>query len=71
MRTVIEYRDFKIRPSLVSYMAATDWTYTHKDYDPTPVYADDGPSDNRCGYAGSIEAAKAEIDEWYSEQEAA
>jgi hypothetical protein len=67
----ISYRDFEIRPSLVSYMPQSDWTYTHKDYDPTPVYADDGPSDNRCGYAGSVEEAKAEIDEFYSEQEAA
>lgn len=63
MRIVIEYRDFEIRPSLVSYMAASDWTYTHKDYD--------GPEDARHGHAGSVEEAKAEIDEWHSEREAA
>jgi hypothetical protein len=32
-----------------------DWQFAHEDYD--------GPEDNRCGTAPSLEAAKAEIDE--------
>jgi hypothetical protein len=31
-----------------------DWQFAHEDYD--------GPEDNRCGHAPSLEAAKAEID---------
>lgn len=36
-----------------------DWTYVHDDYDG----AEDS-GDRRCGYAGSIEECKADIDEW-------
>lgn len=32
-----------------------DWQFWHVDYD--------GPEDSRCGFAPSLEAAKAEIDE--------
>ncbi len=35
-----------------------DYTYTHKDYDGAP---DSG--DRRCGYAGSVDECKADIDE--------
>ena len=31
-----------------------DWEFSHKDYD--------GPEDNRCGHAGSLDEAMAEID---------
>lgn len=35
------------------------WLYVHDDYD--------GPEDDRSGFAASIEACKAEIDEWEEE----
>lgn len=38
------------------------FAFTHDDYDPTPVYADDGPSDYRHGWAPTLVEAKAEID---------
>jgi hypothetical protein len=37
--------------------------YTHLDYDPTPFFADDGPSDNRHGYAPTVKMAMAEIED--------
>jgi hypothetical protein len=51
------YRDYKITRS--SY----GWEYTHKDYD--------GPEDHRLGTVGSIEKAKAAIDEYIQENEEA
>lgn len=36
-----------------------DWQWVHEDYD--------GPEDNRCGHAPSLEAAKADIDFWHEE----
>jgi len=36
-----------------------DWRWAHEDYD--------GPGDRRCGTSASLEAARAEIDEWYLE----
>lgn len=60
------YRDFEIRPSLVSYHPGTDWTYSHVDYDG----AEDA-FDNRCGYAASEAACRAEIDDWYADQDEA
>lgn len=38
-----------------------DYHYYHDDYD--------GEGDNRHGSAASIEACKAEIDDWHNEQE--
>lgn len=38
-----------------------DWQWAHEDFD--------GPEDNRYGHAASLEAAKAEIDDWHEEQE--
>lgn len=37
---------------------------TAPDFDPTPVYADDGPSDNRCVFADTRLGVIDEIDEW-------
>lgn len=59
----ITYREFHISRSSVSYMAETDWTYSHDDYDG----AEDA-NDDRCGFAPSLEAAKCDIDEWWFEQ---
>lgn len=36
-----------------------DWQFAHKDYN--------GPRDNRCGTAPSLEAAKTEIDQQIDE----
>ena len=41
-----------------------DWQFWHDDFDG----AEDA-NDNRCGYAASLEEAKAEIDLWYDERE--
>lgn len=38
---------------------ACDWQYAHVDYD--------GPGDNRCGYAASLDDAKRDIDALYEE----
>jgi hypothetical protein len=46
------------------------YAFAHDDYDPTPMYADDGPSDHRHGWARTVEQAKAEIDEHEDEREA-
>lgn len=43
------------------------WFGTHPDYDPTPLYADDPPSDNRFVHAATIQMVKLEIDYWYEE----
>lgn len=45
-----------------------DWQFWHDDYDGAPNYGDEGPADNRCGSAPSLEAAKAEIDLWHEEK---
>lgn len=37
--------------------------FIHDDYDPTPLYADDGPSDNRAGFASDIEDAIEQIND--------
>lgn len=39
-----------------------DWQFWHDDYDGAP-----DASDNRFGYAPSLDAAKAEIDAWEDE----
>lgn len=46
-----------------------EWEATHPDFDPTPVYADDGPSDNRYVTAKTIPELHAEIDFWIEENE--
>ena len=38
------------------------FAYVHDDYDPTPLHADDGPSDHRHGWERTVEDAKAAID---------
>ena len=47
-----------------------DWSATHPNYDPTPFYADDGPSDCRVVHAATRECVIAEIDAWIEENEA-
>lgn len=47
-----------------------DWQFWHDDYDGAPTFGDEGPADNRCGSAPSLEAAKAEIDDWHEDQDA-
>lgn len=44
-----------------------DWQWFHEDYDGAPEYLYDLPSDPRCGYAGSLEECKADIDEFIEE----
>lgn len=59
------YRKFKIRfdnpPIPVRTM---DWCGVHDDYDGAP-----DSNDNRVFYGATAEEVKAEIDEWYLEQE--
>ncbi len=38
------------------------YAFAHDNYDPTPLHSGDGPSDHRCGWAATIDEAKAEID---------
>lgn len=45
-----------------------DWSATHPDYDPTPIYADDGPSDDRVVHGRTRDDVIAEIDAWHDEQ---
>lgn len=58
-----EYRGWSIEPGYIG------WDATHPDYDLTPLYADDGPSDNRHVNARTIEELRAEIDAWFEENE--
>lgn len=55
------YRNFWIGIASVSYSSQFDYWWQHEDFD--------GEGDSRCGYAASIEACKAEIDNWYEENE--
>ena len=41
-----------------------EWEATHPDFDPTPVYADDGPSDDRHVSAKTRPGVIDEIDTW-------
>jgi hypothetical protein len=52
------YRGYRIYPSDYVPMKGTEFSFTHEDYDG----AEDA-NDNRGGHAGSIEDAKAQIDE--------
>lgn len=61
----IVYRDFTITKAIYEM----EWVGAHKDYDPTPQYLYDGPSDGRVFYGATIEEVKAEIDTWYDELE--
>jgi len=58
----VEYRDYHIRynPKPIP-MRNCDWDFVHDEYD--------GPEDNRCGYAESIDAVLKEIDELEGEPE--
>lgn len=58
MSDKIFYRGYHIYPNPVNIAASVDWCYAHKDFDGAP-----DAGDNRYGYAASIEACKAEIDE--------
>jgi hypothetical protein len=45
-----------------------EWEATHPDFDPTPVYLDDGPSDNRYVTAKTRADVIEAIDDWYAEE---
>lgn len=59
---VEKHRGWVIGDSWYGYEA------THPDYDPTPVYADDGPSDNRVVVATTRAGLIVEIDNWIADQ---
>ncbi len=63
LRAVETYRGWRIGDCWFGYEA------THPDYDPTPVYADDGPSDNRVVIAKTRAGVIVEIDNWIEENE--
>lgn len=44
-----------------------DWTATHPDYDPTPLYSGDPPSDDRYVHAATFEGLIVEVDRWIEE----
>ena len=57
---MIHYKGYKIEKVLKPIPSRKmDWDYVHEDYD--------GPEDNRCGCAASIEECKSDIDEIISE----
>lgn len=69
----IQYRDFIIKhdPPPIGWRTM-DWQWEHVDYDGAPVDSEsNNGGDKRCGCSESLEAAKADIDEWYEEQESA
>lgn len=45
-----------------------DWSATHPDYDPTPVYADGPAGDDRIVHGRTREDVIAAIDAWHDEQ---
>ncbi len=57
------YRDFIINydPPPIP-VRCCDWQFWHKDFDGAPNNPGEGPGDNRCGSAGSLDDAKLEID---------
>lgn len=57
------YRGWSIGTCWFGYEA------THPDYDPTPVYADDGPSDTRYVIANTRAGLIVEIDHYLEENE--
>lgn len=58
----IWHRDYRIYRDDCAGTRRDGFAFTHDDYDPTPVYSDDGPSDHRHGWAQTLDEAKAEID---------
>lgn len=56
MKTLYRHCTITYDPPPIPYRGA-DYRWTHLDYD--------GPGDRRHGCAASVEAAQAEIDEWY------
>lgn len=58
----IRYRDYRIFADDCAGTCPPGFAFVHEDYDPTPMYADDPPSDHRHGWERTVEAAKAEID---------
>lgn len=44
-----------------------EWCATHPDYDPTPVYLYDGPSDSRVVYGKTRDEVIEEINLWFEE----
>ena len=68
MGTVTLYRNFRIRRDPPPIPVRTmDWQAVHEDYDPTPQYSYDGPSDNRVLFAGTPEDIIRAVDEWHEE----
>ena len=56
----ISYRDWWVAYDPPPIPVRTmDWTFWHDDFDGAP-----DSCDSRCGHAASLEAAKAEIDDW-------
>jgi hypothetical protein len=64
----IWHRDYRIFLDDCAGTRSDGYAFCHDDYDPTPVHADDGPSDHRHGWAKTVDAAKAEIDAQIEEQ---
>lgn len=59
----IWHRNWRIYADDCAGTRPPGYAFTHDDYDPTPMHADDGPSDHRHGWELTIAAAKSEIDE--------
>ena len=58
----IWHRNWRIYLDDCAGTARVGYAFTHDDYDPTPIHADDGPSDDRHGWEPSLAGAMAEID---------
>lgn len=54
----IWYRGYRIYPG-----DWTPWEFQHDDFDPTPLYAFDGPSDHRAGHGKDVQDCRDQIDE--------
>jgi hypothetical protein len=62
--TRITYRGYEIRQNdfrAHPYWGKVAWTFAHKDYD--------GPEDNRCGFAETVEDCMSEIDDAEEERQ--
>ena len=55
MKFPILYRGFEIRPG--GHWPEHGYSWVHPDYD--------GPGDNRCGSAATVDECKLDIDEWH------
>jgi len=60
---VHEYRGYKIEWDARLMHPTCGWVFQHDDFDPTPMYADDPPSDNRYGYGTTLQDCKDQIDD--------